>query len=1080
MTAKTADIISWFLCLLIWAACFQAARASEHDVVVNEGEYKLVTLSASNSPLSVRFENNNQSFQLTSPTFSNTPFYFVIKGAVKPQRIRFVVEKRYPETATLEYEFEVTEPENLDSYSGHDALSLSGLSLEQRAELLSHFTCHPESAIEILQNQVYLSAMEALFLLERFNDIVGVYKNLCADEDSVPNLQNALVRSYVALANLELHEIKSAVPLFESVISWYNAYDRNSIAISRAMWDISAHFGLTSTLYGRWYRSEEMSRKGRETLENAHRFFVENGFEVSTVYSLAFLWTVYAMARDYQQAFGALALSNQTIDSIAPDLVHQKTSNLNHRSLTYTFSGNTSAAIESMREAIDLNQGGKLNHRLSSIYFNLGSLYLQIGDYELAKKYYLSVKSYFEEHHADDAKGDINDGLGTIALDTGRYEDAKNYFNEALNYYKRNDNRTATMNFRLGYLATLQKNFTVAKSYFAKAGEHFGAEKVDYDNLNYYLRLARFYVAQGKIPESEKIMQKIEDYLQTLPDIEGMPAGTKSLLLPRQIDYLELKVDLFGLRGELQNQQENLEQLNQLIRSVSASLDTARSGPVWADYTSRIVTKYIETLHRAYIESGASESGKNLWLKAMYSAMETHMGYSTRRQREMSKTSDTLPREKSFLQQLYWSEVDKAEQALFSAQNDEQKLNAQLALNEAREKFRLSLNQFTVSEIALPSVPTLAETQALLNSNEVVLRFFELNKSLYRYVITSESWRMEEVGLTVQQVSQLIQGVNPEALSLRHTSLRNLAVLIPQDILDTSRFDKLIIVNEGANHYIPFAALNIAPDEYTYQALMQRFSLIMPFHLGTYLLGENSADSNESTITIFADPTFNDSAVSTVTQQLDTNEVKRSWLRDINALPATREEARSISKLLKRWNVNQLLQSDATNQALLSQRSRTSTILHIASHGYFNEQTPDVIGVATSVVDSSGEALSGFLSLRSMLAMSFTSKLIVISGCETGMGQELKGEGLVSLARGLIGQGAGGVISTLWEIPDRPTALFMRFFYEGLLNKQGDVPAALAYAQMTLMQTGRYRNPRYWAGFTYTGGSRADSIIAMQ
>lgn len=1073
MTAKTAKTLFGFLCFMFWAAFDAAALPVVRVVKLQENEHKLVTITNANMQLHLAIENLSQTAEIEPPHFYNAPLYFVLRSGAKPQTYTFFIDKKYPESAQLQYAFHVTDIETGMHPPKHDAVSLSRLNLEQRANELTRIHCQGDSFREKLDNQSSLFALEALRIKDRYNDMIAFFRDSCINDDTVMNLQAVLARSYLALAHLEQSNFQSAIEHFEAIIGWYNENQDASFSV-RAMHDISAHFGLAATIFARITKSDDLRIRGRNSLEQAHQYFVENGFEVSSIYSLAHLWSVYAMNKEHQQALTALLLSNQIIEAIAPGLVEQKIINLNHKSITHMFTGNTSSAIETMRQAINLSQSSVLNHIMASIYLNLGSQYLQIGDFELGKKYYLRVKDYIEKNRSDVSKGNINDGLALVALRTGHFERAKRYLEQAMTYFRENPGYLAKSQTRLGYVLTLEGKYQEAQVQLNSAGKYYQADKVSAKNLRFYIRLAMLYVAQKNAVAAQQIIDNIDGYLSTLPTNFDTPSGALPLSLSRQIDYLELKVDLFRLQGDVLKQRDHLKQLNHIIRTVSAGLDTARAGPVWADYTSRIVTKYNETLFQAY-----QRTGDKTWLEELFIALETHTAFSARRQRAMAQNTDKKSIDHNFLQSLYLFQVEQAEQALFSAGTGSQKMEAQLALNEAREKFRLSSASIKQTEFEMPSVPTLAQTQNMLRSNEVVLRFFELDGTLYRYVINPNVWRVEQVGITSSQARELVSQIDPDKLNIRDRHLQKLAMLIPKDILDTAGFDKLIIVNSGPNHYVPYAALNVANDELAYQPLMERFSVVVPFHLGSYLRDDSIFEVIDPSITIFADPFFYVDGHVSVTEEIESNETKRSWLQNIQSLPATKQEADSIGKILKNWNVNPLLNKDATHHALLSKKSRSSTILHIASHGYFNEQTPDVIGVATSVRNHHNERLPGFLSLRSMLAVPFTSKLIVVSGCETGMGRELKGEGLVSLARGLIGQGAGGVISTLWEIPDRPTALFMRYFYEGLIHKNGDVPSALAHAQQKLMSTGRYKSPRYWAGFTYTGGSRGNSVIAM-
>ena len=89
---------------------------------------------------------------------------------------------------------------------------------------------------------------------------------------------------------------------------------------------------------------------------------------------------------------------------------------------------------------------------------------------------------------------------------------------------------------------------------------------------------------------------------------------------------------------------------------------------------------------------------------------------------------------------------------------------------------------------------------------------------------------------------------------------------------------------------------------------------------------------------------------------------------------------------------------------------------------------------------------------------------------QTGLGQELRGEGLVGLTRGFMYAGARSVLATLWKVDDRATAELVERFYAGLLGPQRLAPAAaLRAAQVSMAQDARWRSPYYWAGFVLQG-----------
>jgi CHAT domain-containing protein len=93
----------------------------------------------------------------------------------------------------------------------------------------------------------------------------------------------------------------------------------------------------------------------------------------------------------------------------------------------------------------------------------------------------------------------------------------------------------------------------------------------------------------------------------------------------------------------------------------------------------------------------------------------------------------------------------------------------------------------------------------------------------------------------------------------------------------------------------------------------------------------------------------------------------------------------------------------------------------------------------------------------------------VLSACQTALGKEVRGEGLVGLTRGFMIAGAPRVVASLWRVDDHATAALMKSFYAGMLQRGLPAAAALAEAQRTLRGDPRWASPYYWAGFTFNG-----------
>ncbi len=160
---------------------------------------------------------------------------------------------------------------------------------------------------------------------------------------------------------------------------------------------------------------------------------------------------------------------------------------------------------------------------------------------------------------------------------------------------------------------------------------------------------------------------------------------------------------------------------------------------------------------------------------------------------------------------------------------------------------------------------------------------------------------------------------------------------------------------------------------------------------------------------------------------------------------------------------------------MLSGRLAGYRYVHFATHGVIDTSRPQLSGLALSLVDGAGNPLTdGFLRLHDIYGLHLDADLVVLSACDTALGQEVRGEGLVGLTRGFMYAGARRVVASLWEVQDLATARLMTDFYRGLIE-QGLRPAeALRRAQIQIMDDPDQplEFPYYWAGFVLQGDWR--------
>jgi CHAT domain-containing protein len=160
---------------------------------------------------------------------------------------------------------------------------------------------------------------------------------------------------------------------------------------------------------------------------------------------------------------------------------------------------------------------------------------------------------------------------------------------------------------------------------------------------------------------------------------------------------------------------------------------------------------------------------------------------------------------------------------------------------------------------------------------------------------------------------------------------------------------------------------------------------------------------------------------------------------------------------------------DANREAAMMPAVGRYQIVHFATHGFFNSEHPELSGIVLSMVKPDGTRINGFMALRDIYKLKLSAQLVVVSACDTALGKDIKGEGLVSLTRGFMYAGSQSVVTSLWKVDDRATAKLMKHFYEFMLRDGMTPAAALRAAKQKIRDEKAWNAPFFWAGFTLQG-----------
>lgn len=309
---------------------------------------------------------------------------------------------------------------------------------------------------------------------------------------------------------------------------------------------------------------------------------------------------------------------------------------------------------------------------------------------------------------------------------------------------------------------------------------------------------------------------------------------------------------------------------------------------------------------------------------------------------------------------------------------------------------------------------------------------------------------------------------------------------------------RLMIVADGALNYIPFEVLLKSADNGDFSSLGYLIKsnevIYAPSASVVGAIKQQRAKATGRAILVIADPVFNsndaraqkrtgapatDAEVrglgiqSAVADVAGTNPAPPNATMEglpLSRLNGTRTEAEEISKLAKTsgGQADVWLDLDANEDNLGTRDISKYRIIHVATHGLLNAERPQFTGVVLSLVGN--KTHDGFVRTDEVFNLRLGSPLVMLSACETGLGKEKRGEGVMGLTRAFMYAGAPTVGVSLWSVADKSTASLMTDFYKRLLSTgEGTTSSALRGAQLAMIVGKKYSAPFYWAPFVLVG-----------
>lgn len=405
-------------------------------------------------------------------------------------------------------------------------------------------------------------------------------------------------------------------------------------------------------------------------------------------------------------------------------------------------------------------------------------------------------------------------------------------------------------------------------------------------------------------------------------------------------------------------------------------------------------------------------------------------------------------------------------------------------LRQVQERLRELSPAYAALDPAEPA--TLEEIQRFLSPEDTLVEYLLGFERSFAWAVTRTSIHAvelpprREIEPLVRDLHGALEITDERAVELAADLARR--VVLP--LVPFLQGKRLIVVPDGALHYVPFAPLPLSDDGS--EVLLDRYEIFYGASaefLAQLQQGRSRPRERTKIAAVLADPVFSarDSRLShegaagparpnpppKISAPIPPLADSRG--RRLRRLRRSAREAEILERLAGRDRVFMALGTEASRETLLTLDLSDYRILHLATHGEADDAHPELSRLTLSLYDEQGESVPGDVLLSDIFDLRLQTDLVVLSACQTALGRDIRGEGLVGLTRGFFHAGSQQVMASLWRVTDTATAFLMEAFYENLLVHSMSAPEALRQAQLTLRRRKGFEHPGFWAGFVVQG-----------
>ncbi len=703
--------------------------------------------------------------------------------------------------------------------------------------------------------------------------------------------------------------------------------------------------------------------------------------------------------------------------------------------------------VDSLRIRTEL--GNKERQAVSNT--TVGRAYAFLGDYRQAEIYFTRALEFYEQLGNPGTLAMILTDLGSLREKaTGDIAAAIPLYERALDLRKKTGVPRLVANAQFALCDGLVQTRQYEKARAAGNDGIQTARQVGFTPVvgNCLYCLGRISFAEGKLDQAVKELT------------EAIAVLDEAVSRDRKAQALAMLARVEAARGDLNAARTAIEQAN----SVAAQTRESIAGPrLRASYRSRRedqIDVHTDILMRLDQSAQAFLVTERWRARALVEAIAapTHSLTPEQRQREDALLAAIGAVQRELLRD---SLTESAKTAL----------RTRLATAEADlDLFRVGLRRAPVTAAPPPVLDDAEVRRQLLGPREAAIVFALGEQRSYAWLLTPSQLHSavlpakKNVAAAVQAYrAQLTRPVNAltAASALRRLDTEGAKLhqmLIAPFAPHLQNVDALTIVPDGVLAYLPFEALPGG------RRMIERFRIRYAPSLSAIAVlraRNKSRQSPPKALLAFADPAY-----PTAKDASPTLAAYRERGVPDTRLPGSRTEVLAIRALHGAANSRVYFGEEAHEPALKQEALEQYRYLHLAAHGYLDEQQPTRSGILLLPGPGNDD---GILQVEDILRLRLNADLVTLSACQTGIGEVVDGEGVMGLSRAFLQAGAQGVIVSLWNVNDSASAELMQTFHQNLKSGLGR-DESLRRAKLALLRKpGPWRHPYFWAAFVGMG-----------